>query len=49
MNEKFISNNFEDDEFTLNYEENDYKNLINRLKEISKNIALLEKKYLENF
>ena len=49
MNEKFTSNNIEDDEFTLNYEENDYKNLINRLKEISKNIALFEKKYLDNF
>ena len=43
MNGKFTSNNIEDDEFTLNYEENDYKNLINRLKEIRLTIALLEK------
>ena len=49
MNEKFTSNNFEYDEFTLNSEENDYKNLITRLKEISKTIALVEKKYLDNF
>ncbi len=47
MNEKFILNNIEDDEF-LNSEENDYKNLLTKLKEISKTIALVEKKYLDN-
>ena len=43
MNEKFTSNNIENEEFNLNTEEIDYKNLITRLKEISANIALLEK------
>ena len=43
MNEKYTSNNIENDEFTLNSEESEYKNLISRLKEISLNIALLEK------
>ena len=43
MNEKVTSNNIENDEFTLNTEESDYKNLITRLKEISEKIALLEK------
>ena len=43
MNEKFTSNNIDNDEFTLNTEVSDYENLITRLKEISANIALLEK------
>tara|TARA_B100000242_G_scaffold90914_1_gene61540 strand:+ start:283 stop:423 length:141 start_codon:yes stop_codon:yes gene_type:complete len=43
MNENLNSNNIENDEFITNNEENDYKNLIYRLKEIKKNIALLEK------
>ena len=43
MNEHLNSNNIENDEFIYNNEENDYKNLIYRLKEIKKNIALLEK------
>ena len=43
MNEDLNSNNNQNGEFTLNSEENDYKNLINRLQEISKTIALLEK------
>ena len=43
MNEKFTSNNIENDELTLNIEESDYKNLVTRLKEISSTIALLEK------
>ena len=43
MNEKFTANNIEDDEFTLNSEENDYENLITRLIDISKTIALVEK------
>ena len=34
----------ENDEFILNTEEGDYKNLMMRLKDISKTIALLEKK-----
>ena len=49
MNEKFTSNNFENDELNLNTEESDYKNLVNRLREISSTIALLEKRYLDEF
>ena len=46
MNEKFTSNNIEDDDLTQNTEESDYKNLVTRLREISSTIALLEKRYL---
>ena len=49
MNEKFTSNNFENDELTQNIEESDYKNLVTRLREISSTIALLEKRYLDKF
>ena len=37
------SNNIENDEFDLNNEDRDYKDLITRLKEISTTITLLEK------
>ena len=43
MDEKIMSKNIENDEFNLNSEENDYNNLINRLKQIRLNIELLEK------
>ena len=43
MDEKIISKNIENDEFNLNSEDNDYQNLINRLKQIRLNIELLEK------
>ena len=43
MDEKIISENIENNELNLNSEENDYKNLINRLKQIRLNIELLEK------
>ena len=43
MDEKIISKNIENDEFNLNNEENDFKNLINRLKQIRLNIELLGK------
>ena len=43
MSENLTSNNIEIDECNLNSEESDYKNLITRLKEIKKTIALLEK------
>ena len=43
MDEKIISKNIENDEFNFNSAENDYKNLINRLKQIRLNIELLEK------
>ena len=49
MNEKFTSNNYENDELNLNAEESDYKNLVTRLREISSTIALLEKRYLDKF
>ena len=37
------------DESSLNTEESDYQNLITRLKDISKTIALLGKKNLDKF
>ena len=43
MSENLNSNNIENDEFNLNNEESDYKDLITRLKEIKLTIALLEK------
>ena len=49
MNEKFTSNNYENDELNLNTEESDYKNLVTRLREISSTIALLEKRYMDKF
>ena len=49
MNEKFTSENIKDDDFNMNNDDFDYKNLINRLQEISATISLLEKKYLDKF
>ena len=43
MSENLNSNNNKNDEFNLNNEDIDYKDLINRLKEIKSTIALLEK------
>ena len=43
MSENLNSNNIEKDEFNLQNEEGDYKDLITRLREIKSNIALLEK------
>ena len=43
MSRNFKSNNIENDEFDLNNEDFEYKDLINRLREIKSNIALLEK------
>ena len=43
MSENLNSNNLENDEFNLNNDDNDYKDLIMRLKEIKSTIALLEK------
>ena len=43
MNEKLISNNIENDEYDINSEDKDYKNLITRLKQIRVNIDLLGK------
>ena len=49
MNEEFTPYNAESDDFLLNTEEGDYKNLMIRLKDISKSISLIEKKYLDKF
>ena len=43
MSENLNSNNIENDEFNLNNEDSDYKDLITRLKEIKATISLLEK------
>ena len=43
MNQKFTSNDIQNDEFTHDTQEIDYQNLITRLKEISTKITLLEK------
>ena len=44
MNEKLTTSNIEYDDFEENAEERDYKNLISRLKDISRTITLLDKK-----
>ena len=43
MSGNLNSNNIENDEFNLNNQDSDYKDLITRLKEIKLTIALLEK------
>ena len=43
MSGNLNSNNIEDNDFSLNNEDRDYKDLIIRLKEIKSTIALLEK------
>ena len=43
MSENLNSNNIQYDESNLNYEESDYKELINRLKKIKSIVVLLEK------
>ena len=43
MEEKFTSNNINNDELILDTQESDYKDLIARLIEIKSTIALLEK------
>ena len=49
MNEEFTPYSVESDDFLLDTEEDDYKNLMIRLKDISKSISLLEEKYLDKF
>ena len=46
MNEKLTPNTFKNEEYTYSTFEIDYKNLINRLREIKTTIALLEKNIL---
>ena len=43
MSENLNSNNIENDEFDLNNEDSDYKDLITKLRDIKLKIALLEK------
>tara|TARA_B100000242_G_scaffold242107_1_gene182240 strand:- start:601 stop:744 length:144 start_codon:yes stop_codon:yes gene_type:complete len=43
MSENLNSNNMENDITNLKYVEIDYRNLINKLREIKKKIALLKK------
>ena len=43
MSQNSNSNNIENNEFNLNTEDSDYKDLITRLQEIKSIIALLEK------
>ena len=43
MSENLNSNNYENEDFNLNNEDIDYKDLISRLKDIKSKIALLEK------
>ena len=49
MNEEFTPYDLQNNDFLLNTEEDDYKNLMIRLKDISKSISLIEKKYLHKF
>ena len=49
MNEKFTSNNIENDDLNLNTEESYYTKLITRLKEIKSTIVLLKNRYLDKF
>ena len=46
MNENYNSDNIKKNEISINTEECEYKNLINRLSEISSIITLLEKNYI---
>jgi len=43
MSENLNSNSIENDEFNLNNEDSEYKDLVTRLNEIKSTIALLEK------
>ena len=47
MSDNLNSKNIENDEFNLNNEDSDYKDLIIRLKEIKTTIALLKKTILK--
>ena len=49
MDEKFTPNIIDNDELILDTQDDDYKILITRLKEINVTIGLLKKKYLDKF
>ena len=46
MSENLNSNNIENDDYNLNTEDSDYKDLITRLIEVKSTIALLQKTIL---
>ena len=49
MDEKFSSNNNNNDELNFDTQGSDYNNLITKLKDINLTIGLLKKKYLDKF
>ena len=49
MNDNLASNNIESEEFSSSPKENDYTNLISRLKEVKINIDLLQKIICDKF
>ncbi|MDA9745941.1 hypothetical protein N9V09_00835 [Prochlorococcus sp. AH-736-K20] len=49
MDEKFSSNNLDNDELIVDTKESDYKNLITKLEKINLTIDLLKKQYLDKF
>ena len=49
MNDEFTVNSIKNDKSYMNIEDNDYKNLISRLKDINLIIASLKKQYLDKF
>ena len=49
MDEKLTSNNIDEYEFSIKNNQDDYENLIIRLKEISSIISSLENEYLDKF
>ena len=49
MNENLNSKNIDNNEFVLNIDESDYKNLIIRLQEIKKQLLYWKKQYLSKF
>jgi len=49
MDEKFSSNNLDNDELIVDTKESDYKNLITKLEKINLTIGLLKKQYLDKF
>ena len=49
MKDELNPNDIENQDSTLNNDENDYENLITRLKNMKQIIALIEELYLEKF
>ena len=49
MDEKFSSNNIDDNELIPDTQQSDYKNLITKLRDINLTIGLLKKQYIDKF